>query len=450
MLIQQGAVPYRDAFDHKPPVIYFAAASFHSLGPWGLWTAQALASAIASFLLFFAAKKLCWRWPLFYAFAFPMLLRHPLFIQGGGLTRELSASLTMSVFCIGVLRPKYYGILQGFLIATIVLTQQNELLGAVPLLVWSFIEAEEKRKLFLQWTVGCIALFASFALFFALHSSLRDFAEGALLFNLRYYLKQPTPFLERYRSALQVLWDNRYLSIVIVSVVSKIVASTIAPAARRSGGLFFWVLIAFFMESISISISDRQYPHYFLGIVPHILLLAGLFIKNIDDFYSKPIPVLPFLTQLCAIGLVVTLLPAIRKTPSFEKLFGPHNIHKYEEAFKPIKPFLQSVENKRGQFLAFRSVEALSLNTDFNIIAPTRWPISEVWDHFPKWDLDGTKFQNMIGDIDRWQTQYILDYSVHKPMDNKALQSVWDNYVNKNYFLVLKEANWRLYERKRQ
>src|SRR5688500_4631725 len=59
MLIYNGGIPYVDAFDHKPPVIYFLyffGHLFHA-GPWGAFIIFQIIGVSASLALFAACKK---------------------------------------------------------------------------------------------------------------------------------------------------------------------------------------------------------------------------------------------------------------------------------------------------------------------------------------------------------------------------------------------------------
>ena len=53
--ILNGEVPYRDIWDHKPPIIFFLNALglwLGNLSPWGIWIIEFLSLAIALFLCY--------------------------------------------------------------------------------------------------------------------------------------------------------------------------------------------------------------------------------------------------------------------------------------------------------------------------------------------------------------------------------------------------------------
>ena len=49
MVIANGGVPYRDAFDHKPPMIYFLAALVNHWDPLGHWLSEVTFLTVSAF-----------------------------------------------------------------------------------------------------------------------------------------------------------------------------------------------------------------------------------------------------------------------------------------------------------------------------------------------------------------------------------------------------------------
>ena len=69
--ISKGLVPYRDFFDHKPPLIffiYFAGLFFG--GPWGLWMLNTLLALVTTGIFY----QRCLRYKLAFPWLLPLLL----------------------------------------------------------------------------------------------------------------------------------------------------------------------------------------------------------------------------------------------------------------------------------------------------------------------------------------------------------------------------------------
>jgi hypothetical protein len=96
--ISRGGIPYRDFFDHKPPLIYFLYFLAH--GSWGLWLID-LALVLSATAVFFQTcvkHKLPFPWLL--PLLFNLMLRDFLICGGIGMTREYSTIFQLIFFCV--------------------------------------------------------------------------------------------------------------------------------------------------------------------------------------------------------------------------------------------------------------------------------------------------------------------------------------------------------------
>jgi len=57
LVMQKGGVPYRDVFDHKPPLIYFINYLGLFLGGWPQWLFNTLPAMLATFLFYRLCKR---------------------------------------------------------------------------------------------------------------------------------------------------------------------------------------------------------------------------------------------------------------------------------------------------------------------------------------------------------------------------------------------------------
>ncbi|HMN62847.1 MAG TPA: glycosyltransferase family 39 protein [Anaerolinea sp.] len=90
--IREGQLPYRDVFDHKPPLIFYLDALGLTLGGgsrWGIWALQLIAVGSAGLLGYAALKRVFGRFPAWLAAA-GFLLNLVFVHEGGNLTEEFA------------------------------------------------------------------------------------------------------------------------------------------------------------------------------------------------------------------------------------------------------------------------------------------------------------------------------------------------------------------------
>ena len=99
-LIYKGEVPYRDFFDHKPPLIFFLNYLGTLWGSWGFWLTDTLLVLLASLRFL----KLNLQYKLVFPFALPLLfnlvLRNSHISNGIGMTREYTTIFILLFFCV--------------------------------------------------------------------------------------------------------------------------------------------------------------------------------------------------------------------------------------------------------------------------------------------------------------------------------------------------------------
>ncbi|HXB09417.1 MAG TPA: hypothetical protein VNW04_19965, partial [Puia sp.] len=100
LLIHKGGVPYRDAFDHKPPLIYFLNYVGVLFNGWVQWLMDAVLVLLATFLFFRLGSKYRLPYPWIPPLLFNFMLRDHLLCLGMGMTREYTTIFVILFFCI--------------------------------------------------------------------------------------------------------------------------------------------------------------------------------------------------------------------------------------------------------------------------------------------------------------------------------------------------------------
>ncbi len=98
----QGAVPYRDIWDHKPPLIYFLNAlglAFSGGSRWGVWALELGFLFAACFLSLWLIRKAFGPLPAIFSL-FLWLVGLTFVLQGGNLTSEYALALQFGVLAI--------------------------------------------------------------------------------------------------------------------------------------------------------------------------------------------------------------------------------------------------------------------------------------------------------------------------------------------------------------
>ena len=125
LVISKGFVPYRDFFDHKPPVIYFLNyASWLSGGAWGLWVINTVLTLLATWLFFQRCRSYKLPCPWLLPLLFNLMLRDNLISGGSNGTREFTAVFFLLFFCILIGKSRYKDLWLGLLSGLIFFTHQ--------------------------------------------------------------------------------------------------------------------------------------------------------------------------------------------------------------------------------------------------------------------------------------------------------------------------------------
>jgi len=189
LVIYKGGVPYRDFFDHKPPLIYFLNSFnwyFNAWIPWLLYTFLVLFSTL---LFYWLCRKSKLAWPWLLPLIYNLLIRYSLVSFGYGMTREYTSVFMLMFFCIMQGNAKYKYYLMGLLTALSFWMQQDSVITLLPFLFYSFYTSEESlqvtlRQKALGMTAGFITISIPLILYFTSHKSLSYLCEDAFLFNL--------------------------------------------------------------------------------------------------------------------------------------------------------------------------------------------------------------------------------------------------------------------------
>ena len=318
--IRHGAVLYRDAADHRSPLVpYLQAALFTFTGDWNLF-AQHLALALAmgtcafSLLLLTRAPQPSTSPSLAssslagpataVAFTFIVLLL-PGPADALGLHTEsfvlFFSTLGFTLFAFALPRGGFLaGLPIGLAFSASALCKQPGLLDFVvtaPILAFLAWRQPADRsrlvRLFLGALTGFAALFLLTCLYFAVHGAWRDFVYYAWTYNTRLYV--PEISLAERLATFRLTWDFAWRHLPAAAVLAlpglllalRSVALALRDRTRPTPVLPLLILGWLCSSVLASTLGGRGFGHYTLQSAPALALAAGFTLASLAPFFSR-------------------------------------------------------------------------------------------------------------------------------------------------------------------
>lgn len=445
--LQKGIIPYRDIFDHKPPLIFlFNYAGIILGGRWAFWLLTTLLTLLTTGALFHRCRDYAIRWPWLLPLLFNLMLRDFLVDKGMGMTREYTTCFVVLFFCVGLSRARYRYFLLGILAGLIFFTQQEQVLILLPFAIYFLgVNSPRPRTVGLfHSTAGFFAVLLPIAVFFALHGALGEFWRDAFQFNLRVYITEKKSIGDHFRTIKRVLDAVNYELPFMVALCLGLAALLYGNKKRR---LAFAAFIALFLTFIPELMGGRTkgggdniaYFYYFVPLAATVpLLLFTVFAGGvIPDSIQVRVP----LTLLLCTSLFYTSLQHAANL----------RLRKQDPALNtPELIFLRQHQPGNYQLYVTFNDDALVAYNEFRILAPSHWIYQHFWLWYPDWDGDGSILRSIGDDLLRHRTLYvIMDPGAPATILNPANRSWWMNFMQTHYQPVPlpatgKTALWQL------
>ncbi len=319
----RGEVPYRDAFDHKPPGVYLVYASFFAT------TGESVASIhLGMYLWTLAGTALLYRLVarragaaagLAAALAQAVLTIDPAFLGNAANTEIfMIVPLTGALLCLcpqagapGRGRVFAAGALgaAAFWLKPVAATNIAFLAAW---LVWLRLRAggvgrARRAAADLGWlALGGAAATAPVIGYFAAHGALRPFAECVFAFNSAYATVNSPPvrlvpaiFWEAFRAMIPALWP--YFALAALGLAE------LARRTREDAVMFAGWLAA---SAAGVCVGGYFREHYFIQAVPAVAALAGLAVAWLDARLA-PRGAAVRAGALAAVVAAMVLVPAV-------------------------------------------------------------------------------------------------------------------------------------------
>jgi len=289
--ILNGELPYRDVWDHKPPVIFYINALGLAMidgSRWGVWLLEFLGLSFAAFVGFKIVQKALGTFPAIFGMLL-WLLTLVFVIDGGNLTTEYTLPLQFATLWLtktAFEKPNIHcwrWFLIGLLGAIAFFTKQTSIgiwISVILFLVIWRVKSHQIKELaseFLSLLSGFAVVCIYWTVFFGLQGGFVQFWSAAFDFNFVY---SSVNFLARLNPVILGITPLTTVGLLQFAGIGYLLGLQLIylkrDAIRDWLPLLVIGLFDFPMELILISVSGRTYPHYYMTVLPVLNLFAGV------------------------------------------------------------------------------------------------------------------------------------------------------------------------------
>jgi hypothetical protein len=289
--ILNGELPYRDIWDHKPPVIFYINALGQLItnnSRWGVWLVEFVCLFIAAFIGFRLVKKLLGTFPAVFSL-FLWLLTLAFVIEGGNLTTEYTLPLQFAAFWLVYDSdkpdfPYWRWFLVGFIGAIAFFTKQTAVGVWIAIILYLTLQRLKSGQIkrwiseLLLISAGGLTVCFGVVVFFALQGALAQFWSAAFIYNF-VYSSSSIGMEDRLKPILEGLGDLKGTGIFQFSMIGYVIGIFVVfrkNIIREGLPLLFVGLIDLPIEWILIGASGRIVSHYLMVLLPVLSLFVGL------------------------------------------------------------------------------------------------------------------------------------------------------------------------------
>lgn len=299
--ILNGEIPYRDVWDHKPPLIYYLNAMGQMLSPgsqWGIWIIQCIFLLVAAYLGFQIIKKTFGVWVATFTL-FSWMLTVNFIMPGGNFTEEYA--LPFQFLCLYLIYSgnqfpisNHKSFLYGVLFATIFFFKQTNIGIGIAIVIYFLLISIRKQdfrallKVLINILFGFLTITGVICIYFLINGAISDFWEEVFHFNFVYTNH------DLFSGAYLSLINSLFLIISGLLIFSVIGYFSAIISLRRKeytsqGVSALWIvcLLDVPIEFILIDLSGRGYSHYYLSLLPSLVILASLGLQKFVNFVKR-------------------------------------------------------------------------------------------------------------------------------------------------------------------
>jgi len=454
--ILNGEIPYRDVWDHKPPLIYFLNALGLGLtnnSRWGVWVIEFIALFIAAYFGYKLIKKAFGTTAAVFSIVLGLLTLISV-INGGNFTTEYTLPLQFASLWLiyDVDRKegrKWKIILIGLLGAIAFFTKQTSIGVWLAILVFVSIKQLASRNYkrlgyeLVLLAAGGIAITIFLAAYFGLNQALLDFWDAAFRYNF-IYVASVTSFVYRLAPILVGLQHLATFGLIQVSFIGFALTVVLLfhkrTAIDKQLALLTIAVIDLPLELLLVSTSGNMFSHYFMTLLPVLTIFTGVVFWMLDRQLSAwEIPQIGK-TRMTIFLIMVLVLASIKESALHSneyRLQGNEQVVEYIEA------------NTRADETVLLWGAESSVNFATLRASPTRFPYQ--YPLFKNGYTDEVLIIEFLDDV--LQTKPALIIDTRNPetpfldfsMQSKAIGDRIDE-IKANYEFKGIIGNWDIYE----
>ncbi|MGE5379079.1 MAG: ArnT family glycosyltransferase [Bacteroidota bacterium] len=460
--ILNGEVPYRDIWDHKPPVIFYIDAlglAIANNSRWGVWLIELIALFAAAFLGFVLIKKIFGLLPSVFSLLL-WLLSLVLVLQGGNLTTEYTLPLQFAALFLVYhadrsKRPDLDFFLIGLTGALAFFTKQTAVgiwIAIVIALTLQRLISRQARRWLRE--MGFILLAGSIVstiviLFFGTQGALPQLWSAAFEFNFVYSARTASTLAERLATILRGVRPLTRAGLLQVALVGYVIAILLLFFRRNSldktARLLLVVgLIAFPLEFFLIALPGRTFAHYYMTLLPILALFAGLAVWAIDSLVprSRNATLLKYLLAFVIAGFIAWI--------SFDDYLNQVYLYRDFTRNEPAIEYIEQNTSPEDQVLLWGSETAVNYFAERK--SPSRFvyliPLQQ------EGYVDEAMINEFLDDILQNQPKFMIDterknplftFPVTSPTIEEKIAS-----LEAQYCLVKRIDFWKVYQYARE
>lgn len=299
--ILHGEIPYRDLWDHKPPVIFYVNALGLALANgsrWGVWLIELGSLFIAAYIGFKLVKRAFGTYPAVFSL-YLWLASLILVIQGGNLTTEYTLPLQFACLWLACglddpHRRSWRSYVIGLLCGVLFFTKQNAVgvgIAITVYLVASRLSSGQVSRLvreLLTLLAGALTVAIVVVVFFAANHALPQFWSAAFVYNAAYSSGGLSAWIKSIVFSPFPLLQTGLLQFAIVGYGIALIGWLSGTALFQGHRALLSIgLIGLPIEFLLVSLSGRSYAHYTMTLLPILSVFASLTFWVITDYLSR-------------------------------------------------------------------------------------------------------------------------------------------------------------------
>ncbi len=430
--VLEGQVPYRDFFDHKPPMIFFINAAGLLIGKWGMWLIDTALAMLVTAGLYRRCLQYKIALPELLPLLFNLMLRDFLINNAFGLTREFTTFFILFFFIVLMGKSRQRHAVLGFLTGLVFFTQQEQIFLLLPFLIYLITTKDTLSfwQRFSRLAVSFLIVPIPFVIYFILHHALGQAWYDAFVFNATVYTGERKPLLAHFHSIKFILDEGNFelpfMISLVLGIFTLVTRNKNKPLTLAAIFSLFFVLTPEMMGGRRQAMGEwDNYLGYFVPATAAVtMLLFVVFAFTEESSLNTRKAQWPYAFLLC-ISLCYTALQ-----------HGTHlELREKDPLFHtPELQYLQQQQPKDYQLCVFGNDSYNIYYNVLNILAPCRMVYQHFYKMYPRWDTDGKELQETEASLLQHKTRWVLmDPEWLNMFINAPQKDAWMQFLQTHY-----------------